>query len=128
MIAADDLLRRVNGTEVTFSVDLGMVEPPVKRVNSTMAGRQRNITKAQYQSMYDSEHEKLIKAEKHIIDYESNGYLTPKQYADLRKVQDDPAIPSQVREALARTFESSRTDPMTEIPTVAAAMENKRRG
>ena len=53
MIAADDLLRRVNGTEVTFSVDLGMVEPPVKRVNSTMAGRQRNITKAQYQYPYN---------------------------------------------------------------------------
>ena len=69
--------------------------------------------------MYHSEHDKLTTAEKLIMDYESNGYLTPGQFTELRMVIDDPAFSDQARGALTRIFEAARTDPLTEIPTTA---------
>lgn len=130
MIAAEDLLHRVDGTRVAFSVDLNAAEPPVKRIKSTRTGKRRKLTRAEYQSKYHIEREKLTKAEKLIADYESKGCLTPEQFIVLRRAQDDPEIPFQMREALTCVFETSRTDPMTEIPTAAAAAskERKRRG
>lgn len=44
MVAAEDLLRRVDGTEVTFSVDPSTAEPPVKRVKSTSTGKRNNTS------------------------------------------------------------------------------------
>lgn len=125
MIAAEDNLRRVHGTEVTFSVDLSAAEPPVKRVNSTKTGRQKKITRAEYQSKFHSEREKRIKAEKRIADYDDNGYLTPLQFADLRKIRDDPAAPDLVRETLTLILTSVRCDPLTEIPEVLNAKDQR---
>jgi hypothetical protein len=75
MIAADDHCRRFHGTEVEFSDDLSNATPPAKRVNSTTTGRRRKINRAQYQSLYHSEHAKLIKATKQIAECEGSGYL-----------------------------------------------------
>ena len=72
MIFADDDLRRVHGTEVIFSVDLGTAEPPVKRVKSTSTGRRRKLTRAEYQSMYHSERAARLKAERLIKHFEDN--------------------------------------------------------
>jgi hypothetical protein len=127
MIAADDLLRNVDGTEVSFSIDLNAVEQPAKRVNSTSTGRRRALKKADYQSMYHSEHDKLTTVEKLIMDYEINGYLTPGQFTKLHMVIDDPTFSDQAREALTHIFESARTDPLTEIPIAAITKKDKNR-
>jgi hypothetical protein len=115
MITAEDHLRRIDGTEVTFSTDLSAAEPPVERVNVASTGRRRKLTRAQYQSKYHSEDEKRRKAEGLIADYERNGYLTPEQFACLHQLQDDQTLPDQMRKILDN-FSSARTDPPTEIP------------
>jgi len=125
MIAAEDMLRRFHGSEITFSVDLNTAGPPAKRVNSTSTGRRRKRTRAQYQSMYQSEHEKLIKAEKRIADYEDDGYLTAEQFADLRKLLDDPTSPDQVRATLTLILTSVCCDPLTEIPQILTAKDQR---
>ena len=127
MIAADDLLRRVDGSEVAFSEDINTANPPAKRVNSTSTGRRRILKKADYQSMYHSEHDKLTRAEKLIMDYEVNGYLTPGQFTELHTVIGDPAFSDQAREAFTRIFEAARTDPLTEIPTAVITKKDKSR-
>ena len=125
MIAAEDLICRVKGAEVTFSVDLGTAEVPAKRANSTMAGRRRNITRAQYQSMYHSERDKRIKVEKRIADYEGSGYLTPEQFVGLRHALDDQTLPTDFREMIKQILASALSDPLTEIPEILG-MEEKR--
>ncbi len=75
--------------------------------------------------MYQSEHEKLIKAKKRIVDYEDNGYLTAEQFADLRKLLDDPTTPDQVRETLTQILTSVRCDPLTEIPEILTAKDQR---
>jgi hypothetical protein len=126
MIAAEDLLRRVRGSEVTFSDDLATVEPPVKRLKSTSTGKRKKITRAEYQSKYHAEREKLTKAEKLILDYESNGCLTSEQFNVLRRALDDPTVADKTREELGRIFASAHTDLATDIPT-ATATEKKHR-
>ena len=126
MIAADDLLRRVEGPEVAFSIDLNTAEPPAKRVNSTSTGRQRKPKRADYQSMYHSEHDKLIQADKLIVDYESNGCLTSEQFIVLRRTLDDPTVSDEMREELKRIFASAHTDLATDIPTVTATEKKHR--
>ena len=125
MIAAEDLLRRFHGSEITFSVDLSMAEPPAKRVNSTSTGRRRKKNRAQFQSMYQTEHEKLMKAEKRIADYEDNGYLTAEQFADLRKLLDEPTTPDKVRATLTLIITSVCCDPLTEIPNILTAKDQR---
>ncbi len=125
MIAAEDMLRRFHGSEITFGMDLSKVEPPVKHVNSTSTGRRRKLTRAQYQSMYRSGHEKLIKAENRIADYEDNGYLTAEQFADLRKLLDNPATPCLVSETLTLILTSVCCDPLTEIPEILTAKDQQ---
>ena len=77
--------------------------------------------------MYHSEHDKLTTAEKLIMDYEVNGYLTPGQFTELHTVIGDPAFSDQARDALTHTFEAARTDPLTEIPTAAITKKDKSR-
>ncbi len=125
MIAADDHCRRLHGTEVEFSDDLGTATPPAKRVNSTTTGRRRKLNRAQYQSLYHSEHAKLIKAENRIADYEDNGYLTAEQFADLRKLLDNPATPCLVSETLTLILTSVCCDPLTEIPESLTAKDQQ---
>jgi len=125
MIDADDLLRRVDGTEVTFSGGLNKVEAPVKRVKSTSTGKRRTLKKADYQSMSHSEHAARVKAEKRLADYEDNGYLPAEQFVDLRKLLDDPTVPDQVRETLTLILTSVRCDPLTEIPETLNAKEQR---
>ena len=125
MIAAEDLLRRVDGQEVTFSVDLATVEPPVKRAHSTTTGRRRNITKAQYQSKSHTERDLRIKAEKRISEYEGNGYLTHDQFARLRHALDDPAISIEHRETIKQILATALSDPLTEIPEFLRAKDKR---
>ncbi len=128
MIKAEDMLKNVEGSTVSFRFDLSLVGQPTKRVKSTSTGRSRKKTRGEYQSMYHSERDKLTKAKKLVSDFENHGYLTLGQFADLRKVLDEPSIPEKVRKALTLIFETSCTNPNTEIPTVAIAKEKKRHG
>ena len=125
MIAADDHCRRFHGTEVTFGADLATAEQPAPRVNSTTTGRRRKLTRAQYQSKYHSERAARIKAENRIADYEDNGYLTAEQFAELRKILDDPTTPDQVRETLTLILTSVGCDPLTEIPETIDAKDQR---
>ena len=125
MIAAEDLLRRVDGSEVTFGVDLAAVEPPEKRVNSTTTGRRRVITKSQYQSKFHSEHDLRIKAEKRITEYEGNGFLTHEQFAGLRLALDDPAVSIELRESIKQILAPALSDPLTEIPEFLRAKDKR---
>jgi hypothetical protein len=125
MIAAEDLLRRVNGTEITFAVDLSTAESPVKRMKSTSTGRRRKRNRAQFQFLYYSEREKARKAAMRAADYEQNGYLTAEQFADLRKLLDDPTTPSLVRETLTLILASVRCNPLTEIPEILSAKDKR---
>jgi len=125
LIAAEDLVRRVDGSEVTFSADLATVEPPVKRANSTTTGRRRNITKAQYQSKFHVECDLRIKAEKQISEYEGNGYLTHEQFAGLRLALDDPALATELRETIKGILASALSDPLTEIPEILREEDNR---
>jgi hypothetical protein len=126
MIAAEDMIRRVDGTTVSFGVDLNSVGRPAKRVNSTSTGKRRKLTRADYQSKYHSGKANLKRAEKLIKNYESSGYLTPEQFTELRNVQDDPTVPSKLRGALTSVFETARTDPHMEIPTTAVRKKETR--
>lgn len=126
MIDAEDRLNRVDGSAVSFSVDLNLVDPPAKRIKSTSTGRRKKPKKADYQSKYHAENEKLTKAEKLIAKYEGNGYLTQSQFTELGQAQEDPTIPRHVREALESVFESAHTDPLTEIPIIADTKKDKR--
>jgi hypothetical protein len=123
MIKAEDMLSNVEGSSVTFSADLASVGPPAKRVNSTSTGKRRKLTRGDYQSKYHSEKAKLKRAEKLVENYENSGYLTPEQFTELRNVQDDPTVPSKLREDLTSVFETARTDPHTEIPTTVTKKE-----
>ncbi len=125
MIAADDHCRRFHGTEVTFGADLATAEQPATRVNSTTTGRRRKLTRAQYQSKYHSEQAARIKAENRIADYEDKGYLTAEQFAELRKILDDPTTPDQVRETLTLILTSVGCDPLTEIPETIDAKDQR---
>jgi hypothetical protein len=116
MIAAEDHLQRLHGTEVSFSNDLADVVPPVSRKRATKTGRQKKLKRAEYQAKYHSAEAARVQAEKLIADYKANGYLTPDQFTEVRKMQDNPATSSQVREVLKRIFEGSRTDQPTDIP------------
>jgi hypothetical protein len=128
MIAAENLLSSVDGTEAKFINDLSAAEPPAKRIKSTSTGKRRKPTKAKYQSEYHSEHQKLIKAKKLITDYESNGYLTSEQFALLRQLQDDPTFTDPHQKELRHVFSTARTDPLTEVPIQSSKTEKKHRG
>ena len=130
MIDAEDTLLRIDGSTVSFRDDLSFVEPPATRIKSTSTGKRRKYTRADYQSMHHSEKEKRRKAEKLIVEYECNGYLTPDQYTELRNALDDPTVPTQLSKDLTTVFETARTDPHIEIPatTTATAKKEKRDG
>ena len=125
MIKAEDHCRRLHGSEVIFSVDPSTAEPPAKRANSTSTGRRRKPKRADYQSMYHSEHAACVKAEKRVANYEDNGYLTAEQFAELRKLLVDPTVPDQVRETLTLILETVRCDPLTEIPETLNAKDQR---
>jgi hypothetical protein len=125
MIAADDHCRRFHGTEVEFSSDICNATPPAKRVNSTTTGRKRKLNRAQYQSLYHSEYAKLIRATKQIAECEENGYLTPEQFAELRKILDDVSTTDPVRETLTLILASVSCDPLTEIPEILTVKDKR---
>ena len=66
-----------------------------------------------------------IKAENRIADYEDKGYLTAEQFAELRKILDDPTTPDQVRETLTLILTSVGCDPLTEIPETIDAKDQR---
>ena len=68
---------------------------------------------------------KLKKPEKRLADYEDNGYLNAEQFADLRKLLDDPTTPDQVRDTLRLIIISVRCDPFTEIPEILTAKDQR---
>ena len=131
ILKAENVLR-IDGTEITYNLDLGAARQPAERGGENATGRRRRITRDEYQSMYDAERvertateNKLIKAQKCIAEYERNGCLTPGQLTTLRIAMDEPTIPNQLRKSMKRDFASVRCDPLTEIPTTVA-MKDKR--
>ena len=132
ILKAEDLLR-FDGSEVTYSLDLGVAREPVDRNGATATGRRPYITRNAYQSMYDAKRveltaaeNKLIKARKCIAEYEENGCLTPNQLTTVRTVMDEPVVPEQLRNSLKCAFASAHADPHTEIPSSAATKKEER--
>ena len=131
IIKAEDVLR-FDGTEITYTLDLGAAREPANRTATNTTGRRPYITRNAYQSMYDAEQvertateNKLIKAQKCIAEYEKNGFLTPGQLTMFRQVLDEPAVPDQLQNSLKRAIESAHSDPLIEIPITAITKKDK---
>jgi len=125
MIAAEDQLHRINGSEVAFGVDLNAVEQPAERIDSTSTGRRRKTKRGDYQSKYHSERDRRIKAEKRITEFECKGFLTHDQFAGLRIALDDPTLSVELRESISQILLSALSDPLTEIPISAQLKKDK---
>jgi len=130
-IKAEDVLR-FDGTEISYTLDLGASREPADRDGEIANARRPYITRDAYQAMYDAERvdrtateNKLMKAQKCIAEYEENGCLTPDQLTTVHFVMDEPAVPDQLRRSLKQAFASAHADPRTDIPAGAVIKEEK---
>ena len=131
-IKAEDVLR-FNGTEISYTLDLGAAREPAKCDGTNVTGRRPYITRDAYQAMYDAERvdrvaieNKLAKALHRIKVYEENGFLSPDQEMIFRQVLNDPKVSDQLRKSLNSAFASAHADPLIEIPIPVNSKKDKR--
>jgi hypothetical protein len=132
-LEAEDVLR-IDGTEITYTLNLGAAREPANRTGANVTGRRPYITRDALQAMYDAERvmriaadNKIAKAQSCISEYEENGYLSLDQDKILRRAFDDPIVPKHLQNSLKQAFASAHSDPLTEIPTTIVAKKDNSR-
>lgn len=72
MVAANDHLRRIHGSVVSFSRNPATEPEPIRLEGTTSKARRKKLTRADYQTRYHQEKARREKAEKLITELEAN--------------------------------------------------------